>query len=311
MEFRVEASDGMGFGDKARAYALWRTHLPTSSPEDWRPYIDLDGEEREYNISVLIAEDRAWQAEEEAKENGEAPPRQRVWPTRRSDRPGETLYRDWGDRLEDDRWILAFSGRDGLRDLQLDPEAAAYWLCQINSYLLPPGLRHIRPRADEAAYPRLRPASRASTPSDDDRTAPGAAIRSTEGVRTDPDPTPTAGGDIEPAPTGTPEKEPAAAGPSGIPPGNRQAAGADASGTQHEAPDDHPDLVTLAQAANMAHRSKRTLERYKTAGKLPAPTVEGGGGRADMYDWKVMRTWLEAEFGVKQPEAFPARRRYP
>jgi hypothetical protein len=176
---RVAASDEMGFRDEATAHTLWRTHLPTSSPEDWRLYIDPDGEEREYNISVLIADDRAWQAVEEAKENGEAPPRydppprQRVWPTRRSDRPGETLYRDWGDRLEDDRWILAFSGRDGLLDRELDPEAAAYWLHRINRYALPPGLRHIRPRTTDAAHPRLRPdwrpASRASTPSDDDR----------------------------------------------------------------------------------------------------------------------------------------------
>jgi hypothetical protein len=66
----------------------------------------------------------------------------------------------------------------------------------------------------------------------------------------------------------------------------------------------------LNQAAGIVHRSKRTLERYKTTGKLPAPAVEGGGGKPDFYDWKVMRPWLESEFGIKLPEVFPANRRH-
>ena len=37
------------------------------------------------------------------------------------------------------------------------------------------------------------------------------------------------------------------------------------------------DLVTLDQAAVMIHRSKRTLERFKTKGTLPSPIVAGGG----------------------------------
>jgi hypothetical protein len=68
------------------------------------------------------------------------------------------------------------------------------------------------------------------------------------------------------------------------------------------------DLVTLAQAAGMVHRAKRTLEHYKSTG-MPLPTVEGGGGRPDLWDWEVIRPWLEAEFGINLPETFPAGRR--
>jgi hypothetical protein len=72
-----------------------------------------------------------------------------------------------------------------------------------------------------------------------------------------------------------------------------------------------PDLVTLDQVAAAAKRSKRTLERYKTAGKLPAPVVEGGSGKPDLYDWPTMRTWIEATIGIKNlPERYPANRRH-
>ena len=71
----------------------------------------------------------------------------------------------------------------------------------------------------------------------------------------------------------------AVAGSDGSPRENRKAAGADASEPPSPAPDELPDLVTLNQAAGMVHRDKRTLERYKTKGELPAPAVEGGGGR--------------------------------
>lgn len=67
------------------------------------------------------------------------------------------------------------------------------------------------------------------------------------------------------------------------------------------------DLVTLAQAAGMVHRAKRSLERYKSKG-LPMPTVDGGGGRPDLWDWAVLRPWLEEEFGFRLPATFPARR---
>jgi hypothetical protein len=68
------------------------------------------------------------------------------------------------------------------------------------------------------------------------------------------------------------------------------------------------DLVTLDQAAGMVHKSKRTLERFKTEGTLPPPVVEGGGGKADLYDWKDMRPWLTKQFGIPLPEKFPRNR---
>lgn len=68
-------------------------------------------------------------------------------------------------------------------------------------------------------------------------------------------------------------------------------------------------LVTLDQAAAMVSVSKRTLERRKTSGDLPVPVIEGGGGRADRWDWKTIRPWLEETFKVSLPEIFPAHRR--
>ena len=69
-----------------------------------------------------------------------------------------------------------------------------------------------------------------------------------------------------------------------------------------EAPAELPDLVTLDQAAASVHRKKRTLEHYKTKGSLPAPTIEGGGGKPDLWEWRVIRPWLEAEFKMSLPE---------
>jgi hypothetical protein len=68
-----------------------------------------------------------------------------------------------------------------------------------------------------------------------------------------------------------------------------------------------PELVTLDQVAGISHVSKRTLERRKTEGKLPAPSREGGGGKPDLYDWKIMRPWLmnEEKVPIILPEHFP------
>ena len=68
------------------------------------------------------------------------------------------------------------------------------------------------------------------------------------------------------------------------------------------------DLVTLAQAASMAHRRKRSLEHYKKR-DLPLPQVEGGGGRPALWEWAVIRPWLESTFGLRLPSTFPANRR--
>jgi hypothetical protein len=66
------------------------------------------------------------------------------------------------------------------------------------------------------------------------------------------------------------------------------------------------DLVTLNQAAALAHQSKRTLERCKAKGTLPEAAVKGGDGRADLWDWRTFRPWLEKKFGRKLPHTFPA-----
>jgi hypothetical protein len=82
---------------------------------------------------------------------------------------------------------------------------------------------------------------------------------------------------------------------------------ADDSGT--EAPYTQRDLVTLSQAAAMVHKTKRALEHYKSSGELPDPAVDGGGGQAALYDWKILGPWLQSKFGIVQPPTFPANRR--
>jgi hypothetical protein len=75
-------------------------------------------------------------------------------------------------------------------------------------------------------------------------------------------------------------------------------------------PDTLPCYVTLDQMAAMIPRSKRTLERLKKRRKnpLPTPDVEGGGGKADEWEWVKIRPWLEEEFRRQLPEHFPANR---
>jgi hypothetical protein len=57
----------------------------------------------------------------------------------------------------------------------------------------------------------------------------------------------------------------------------------------------------------MVHKSKSTLEKYKNKKHhpLPDPTQEGVGGRAALWEWSIMREWLQEEFGLKQPAEFP------
>lgn len=64
-----------------------------------------------------------------------------------------------------------------------------------------------------------------------------------------------------------------------------------------------PDLVTLDEAAAMVHRSKKTLERYLA--KMPAPYVQGGGGKPSLWKWDELRPWLEQQFVPDLPERFP------
>jgi hypothetical protein len=65
--------------------------------------------------------------------------------------------------------------------------------------------------------------------------------------------------------------------------------------------------VTLAKMAAIVSRSPRTLEKLKTRrhNPLPAPDIEGGGGKPHEWTWATVRPWLEAEFARKLPERFP------
>jgi hypothetical protein len=65
--------------------------------------------------------------------------------------------------------------------------------------------------------------------------------------------------------------------------------------------------VTLNQMAALDHRSKKTLERKANATRsdMPAPDVEGGGGKPHEWKWTTIRPWLENHFKRKLPERFP------
>jgi hypothetical protein len=70
--------------------------------------------------------------------------------------------------------------------------------------------------------------------------------------------------------------------------------------------------VTLDQAAALVNRSKKTLERYlrnpkSKAAQMPAPDVEGFGGKPHEWRWGTLRPWLEKTFGKKLPERLPSR----
>ncbi|HNO79735.1 MAG TPA: 7-cyano-7-deazaguanine synthase [Phycisphaerae bacterium] len=68
------------------------------------------------------------------------------------------------------------------------------------------------------------------------------------------------------------------------------------------------DLVTLAQVAPFTGLSKRTLERYLTAGKLPPPDFRGGGGTSNKWYWGTITPAL-ANFSKRiLPPRFPASR---
>jgi hypothetical protein len=93
-----------------------------------------------------------------------------------------------------------------------------------------------------------------------------------------------------PAPSGQTLTDPAETGPhaSGDSPGADQ-------------------YVTLDQMAALVNRSKKTLERKANAptSNMPAPDVEGGGGRPHEWKWPNVRPWLEKQFGRSLPASFP------
>lgn len=69
-------------------------------------------------------------------------------------------------------------------------------------------------------------------------------------------------------------------------------------------------LILLDQAAAIVGRRKRCLQAYidpfqKNA--LPDPAREGGGHSPNLYDWAVLKPWLEKTFGVELPVEFPGK----
>lgn len=82
-----------------------------------------------------------------------------------------------------------------------------------------------------------------------------------------------------------------------------------------ESPRDGSDLdvqyVTLDQIAAISNRSKRTLEKYLKAGKLPQADRRGGGGRASFWRWDRIRARLLPLVPRVLPVQFPGDRILP
>ena len=66
--------------------------------------------------------------------------------------------------------------------------------------------------------------------------------------------------------------------------------------------------VTLSQMAAIVNKRKKTLERLRDNGKLSAPAVKGGSGRADEWRWSDVRPILQDEYNRQLPEIYPADR---
>lgn len=66
--------------------------------------------------------------------------------------------------------------------------------------------------------------------------------------------------------------------------------------------------VTLQQMAALVNKSKAAIEKLKEKGKLPPADVKGGSGRADEWNYDVVRPILESHFGRSLPATFPADR---
>jgi len=69
-----------------------------------------------------------------------------------------------------------------------------------------------------------------------------------------------------------------------------------------------PQYVTLDQMAVLSNRSKKTLERWLSGGKLPQPDVEGGGGKPHEWLWLSVRESLASHSGKEMPERYPTLR---
>jgi hypothetical protein len=63
-------------------------------------------------------------------------------------------------------------------------------------------------------------------------------------------------------------------------------------------------LVTLDRAAAIVRLSKAALRRYVK--QMPPPARPGVRGRPALWDWREVRPWLAATFGMPRlPERFP------
>jgi hypothetical protein len=73
---------------------------------------------------------------------------------------------------------------------------------------------------------------------------------------------------------------------------------------------DATQYVTLDQIAAIVAKSKRTLEKWKSRkiNPLPGPDIEGGGGKADEWNWARIRPWLEENTKRKLPDRYPSDR---
>lgn len=67
-----------------------------------------------------------------------------------------------------------------------------------------------------------------------------------------------------------------------------------------------PQMVTLLQMAAIVSKSKDSLKSLKTAGILPPPTVKGGKGKADEWEYQIVRPLLEEKFNRRLPKQMPA-----
>src|SRR5262249_15619183 len=75
---------------------------------------------------------------------------------------------------------------------------------------------------------------------------------------------------------------------------------------------DRPQYINLDQAAALVGKGKSALEKYKRKSgtqKLPIPCVKGRNGQSDEWEYtKVMKPWLETNFGRVLPERYPSLR---
>ena len=69
--------------------------------------------------------------------------------------------------------------------------------------------------------------------------------------------------------------------------------------------------VDLDQIAGIIHRKKSSLQKhYINKGRMPAPRIQGTGGRKSLWHWPDVRPWLMETFSLSElPEKYPKLRR--